>query len=209
MRLRVLPGAVVVAALAVCLSASPAQAATSQGCSGSLASSGPADATVDQVAVPGAAGTAARPFRLLWGEPVTWSGTSDQPVTTGTWQLTVQHPSWLFDLGELLTGHQHGLTGSFTSGAGATQFTNSFTASDTEPVTLPGRYDVAFAVTGSGGVQCTGTLAVEVVDSPFRNPIFWLAFLLTVAGLVMLYFFGVTKLTRPVYVRPEQRESVR
>jgi len=48
-----------------------------------------------------------------------------------------------------------------------------------------------------------------VIDSPFRNPLFWLAFLLTLAGLVMLFVFGVTKLTRPVYIRNGEREGVR
>jgi uncharacterized iron-regulated membrane protein len=52
-------------------------------------------------------------------------------------------------------------------------------------------------------------LAVQVIDSPFRNPLFWLAFLLTVAGLVMLFFFGITKLTRPAYIRSNEREGVR
>ena len=76
-------------------------------------------------------------------------------------------------------------------------------------MTLPGAYDVAFTVTGDGGVLCTGTLVVRVVDSPFRNPLFWLASLLTIAGLVLLFAFGVTKLTRPVYVRNDDREGVR
>ena len=140
---------------------------------------------------------------------MSWTGQTAQPVTTGTWRLTVAHPAWLFALGELVSGHPHGLSGTFTTGQGAQSFTNSFTPSAIEPVTLPGTYDVAFTVTGAGGVLCTGTLSVRVVDSPFRNPLFWLAFLLTVAGLVMLFVFGVTKLTRPVYVRSADREAVR
>jgi hypothetical protein len=209
MKVRALPGLLALAALAVGLAASPAQAATSQGCSGSLASAAAGGVPLGTLTVPGPGGTTASPFRLLWGEAVTWNGQTSEPVTTGTWQLTVQHPSWLFALGELLSGHQHGLTGTFESGGGAATFTNSFTPSSIEPVTLPGRYDVAFAVNGSGGVQCAGTLAVQVIDSPFRNPLFWLAFLLTVAGLVMLFFFGITKLTRPAYIRSNEREGVR
>jgi hypothetical protein len=204
---RAVPGVVVLSALAVVLLASPARAATSQGCSGSISSTSVANVPLDTVAVPGTGGTIPSPFRLLWGDPVTWTGQTPQPVTTGTWQLTVQHPSWLFTLGELVTGHQHGLNGTFDSGQGATTFTNSFTPSSIEPVTLPGKYEVAFAVTGSGGVQCTGTMSVQVIDSPFRNPLFWLAAILTVAGLVMLFFFGITKLTRPVYVRANDREG--
>ncbi len=204
---RVIPCVFVLTALAVGVLASPAAAATSQGCSGSLASTTGSGAPLDSVAVPGTSGTTAHPFRLLWGTPTTWQGQSALPVTTGTWHVAVQNPSWIFALGQLVSGHQHGLSGTFATGGGGTTFTNSFTPSDTEPITLPGKYDVAFSVLGDGGVQCTGTISVAVVDSPFRNPIFWLAALLLLAGLTMLFFFGITKLTRPVYVRDTGREG--
>ena len=209
MRFRALPGLVVLPLVVVGVLATPAHGATGQGCSGTLSSVTAQSAPLGTVTVPGPGGTSKDPFRLLWGEPVTWTGQTAQPLTTGTWRLTVQHPAWLFGLGELLSGHSHGLSGSFDTGQGGQTFTNSFTPSAIEPVTLPGTYDVAFAVAGDGGVLCTGTLSVRVVDSPFRNPLFWLALLLTVAGLVMLFVFGVTKLTRPVYVRSSEREGVR
>jgi hypothetical protein len=207
MKVRVLVGMMGLTALSVGLLAAPAQAATSQGCSGSISSVDSQGAPLDAVAVPSSNGTTARPFRLLWGTPVTWQGQSAVPVTSGTWQLTVQHPSWLFALGELVSGHQGGLNGTFDTGQGGTTFTNTFTPSSIEPVTLPGKYEVGFKVTGSGGVQCAGTMSVLVVDSPFRNPLFWLAALLIVGALVMLFVFGITKLTRPVYVRANDREG--
>ena len=208
MRFRALPGLVVLPLVVMGVLASPAQGATSQGCSGTLSSVTAQGASLGSVALPGPNGTPKDPFRILWGDPVTWTGQTAQPVTTGTWRLTVQHPAWLFGLGELVSGHAHGLSGTFDTGQGGQSFTNSFTPSAIEPVTLPGTYDVAFTVTGDGGILCTGTLSVRVVDSPFRNPLFWLALLLTVGGLVMLFMFGITKLTRPVYVRSTEREGV-
>lgn len=184
--------------------ASPALAATSQGCSGSISSVGGQGAPPDNVIVPGPSGTNASPFRLYWAEPVTWTGQTSQAMTGGTWRLTVQNPSWLFALGELVTGHTDGLNGTFDSGLGGTSFTNSFTPSSIEPFTLPGKYEVGFTVTGTGGVECTGAISVRVMDSPGRNPLWWLALILIIAGLVMLFVFGISKLTKPVHVRTSE-----
>jgi hypothetical protein len=186
--------------------ASPALAATSQGCSGSISSGG--DQGLEKVTVPGPSGTNASPFQLYWGEPVTWTGQTSEAMTSGTWRLTVQNPSWLFALGELVTGHTDGLNGTFDSGQRGTSFTNSFTPSSIEPFTLPGKYEVGFTVTGNGGVECTGAISVRVMDSPGRNPLWWLAFILIIAGLVMLFVFGISKLTRPVRITSE-REGTR
>ena len=152
MRFRALPGLVVLPLVVVGVLASPAQGATSQGCSGTLSSVTAQCAPLGSVALPGPAGTPKDPFRILWGDPVTWTGQTAQPVTTGTWRLTVQHPAWLFGLGELVSGHPHGLSGTFDTVQGGQSFTNSFTPSAIEPVTLPGTYDVAFTVTGDGGI---------------------------------------------------------
>lgn len=185
--------------------ASPALAATSQGCAGSISSVGDQGAPLDKVTVAGPSGTNARPFQLYWGVPVTWTGQTLQAMTSGTWQLTVQNPSWLFALGELVTGHTHGLKGTFDSGQGSTSFAGAFTPSSIEPVTLPGRYEVGFRVAGVGGAVCTGVISVRVMDSPGRNPLWWLAFILIIVGLVMISVFGISKLTRPVLVRPSDR----
>jgi hypothetical protein len=126
-------------------------------------------------------------------------------MTDGTWRLTVQNASLLFALGELVTGHIHGLAGTFNSGQSGTSFSNSFTPSSIEPVTLPGTYQVAFTVTSSGGVKCTGTISVRVMDPPGRNPFWWLALLLIIAGLVLLFVFGISKLTRPVATRTNKK----
>jgi len=185
--------------------ASTAHAATSQGCAGSISSPGSQNPALDKIAVPGPGGTNANPFQLYWSDPVTWAGQTPAAVTDGTWRLTVHNASWLFALGELVTGHIHGLSGTFTSGQGGTTFTNSFTPSSIEPVTLPGKYAVGFAVTGNGGVECTGTLSVRVMDPPGHNPFWWLAFLLLVAGAIMLFVFGISKWTRPSVVRTNDR----
>jgi hypothetical protein len=207
MKMRALVLTVMLTVLLVGPLASPAHAATSQGCAGTLSAAGPSvgAVAVDTVAVPGPGGTNANPFQLYWAEPVTWTAQTDGPMTDGTWRLTVQHSSWLFALGELVTGHIHGLTGSFNTGQGGTSFTNSFTPSAIEPVTLPGKYEVGFAVTGSGGVTCTGTISVRVMDPPGRNPFLWLALLLIIAGLVLLAVYGISKWTRPVSVRTDSQ----
>jgi hypothetical protein len=188
------------------LLASPARAATSQGCSGTISSVAAQGAPLDKLAVPGSGATDASPFRLYWGLPLTWTGQTAQPVTIGTWRVTVQHPSWLFALGEFVLGHTDGVAGTFDSGQGGTSFTNSFAPSSVEAFTLPGKYDVGFNVTGEGGVHCTATMSVRVMDNPFRNPLWWLALILIVAGVVMLLVLGVSKLTRPQYVRTSERD---
>ncbi len=210
MKVRVLA---LVAAVTVLLGgplAAPANAATSQGCAGSISSTGSQNPSVDKVIIPGPGGTNADPFRLYWADPVTWTGQTSAPMTEGTWRLTVHNASWLFALGELVTGHLHGLIGTFNSGQGGTSFANSFTPSSIEPVTLPGRYEVGFTVTSGGGVSCTGTISVRVMDPPGRNPFWWLALILIIVGLVMLLVFGFSKWTRPVSVRTnDQRERMR
>lgn len=202
MRVRVLLLTAMVTALLAGPLAAPAQAATSQGCTGTLYAGG---LSPDTITVPGPGGTNANPFRLYWAEPVSWTAQTDAPMTDGTWRLTVQHASWLFALGELVTGNIHGVTGTFNSGQGGTSFRNSFTPSAIEPVTLPGTYEVAFTVTGGSAVACTGTLSVRVMDPPGHNPFWWLALLLIIAGLVMLVVFGISKLTRPVAVRTDKK----
>jgi hypothetical protein len=209
MKVQALVLVAIVTVLLVVPLASPAHAATSQGCSGSISSVDDQGAALDKVAVPGPGGTNASPFRLYWAEPVTWTGQTSQAVTSGTWQLTVQNPSWLFALGELVTGHIHGLNATFDSGQGESSFTNSFTPSSIEPITLPGKYEVSFTVTGNGGVECAGAISVRVMDSPGRNPLWWLALLLIVAGLVMLFVFGLSKLTRPAHIRTTERDKAK
>lgn len=98
--------------------AGTAHATTSQGCVGSISSAGSQNPSVDNITVPGPGGTNANPFQLYWADPVTWAGQTSVPVTDGTWRLTVHDASWLFALGELVTGHLHGLSGTFTSGRG-------------------------------------------------------------------------------------------
>lgn len=205
MKVRALALAAMVVVLLVGPMASTAHAATSQGCSGSISSAGSQLDTFNKVIVPGPGGTNAHPFQLYWADPVTWTGQTYGAVTDGTWRLTVHDASWLFALGELLTGHIHGLTGSFDSGQGGTSFTNSFTPSSIEPVTLPGRYEVGFTVTDNGAVACTGFISVRVMDPPGHNPFWWLAFLLLIAGLIMLFVFGISKWTRPSVVRTNDR----
>ncbi len=209
MKVRVL---VLVATVTVLLGgplAASAHAATSQGCAGSISSTGSQNPSVDKVTLPGPGGTSANPFRLYWADTVAWTGQTYAPITDGTWRLTVHNASWLFALGELVTGHLHGLTGTF-SGQSGTSFANSFTPSSIEPVTLPGKYEVDFIVTGNGGVICTGTLSVRVMDSPGHNPFWWLALVLIIAGLAVVFVFGISKLTRPVSVRTnDQRERIR
>jgi hypothetical protein len=204
MKVRVLVLTAMLTVLLVGPLAAPAQAATSQGCAGSLTADSAESPSVDTVAVPGPGGTNAHPFQLYWAAPVTWTGQTDAPITDGTWHLAVQNASWLFALGELVTGHVDGLGGTFSS-QGGTSFSNSFTPSSIEPVTLPGKYEVAFTVTGSSGVKCTGTISVRVMDPPGRNPFWWLALLLIIAGLVLLFVFGISKLTRPVATRTNKK----
>src|ERR1035438_8387089 len=93
----------------------PGYAANSVGCSGSATSVSDKGVPLDKVSVPGAGGTQSLPFRIMWNGEVTWQGQTDQAITSGTWRLSVQNASWLFALGELVSGHAHGLFGAFTN----------------------------------------------------------------------------------------------
>ena len=176
----------------------PGYAANSVGCSGSATSVSDKGVPLDKVSVPGAGGTQSLPFRIMWNGEVTWQGQTDQAITSGTWRLSVQNASWLFALGELVSGHAHGLSGAFTNEQSQASWGNSFTPSTNEPVKLPGTYEVGFTVSGNGGAQCSGTLWVKVVDSPGRTPLWWLSLVLIVAALIMFYAFGISKWTRPI-----------
>jgi hypothetical protein len=209
MKVRALVVAAVVAVSIVGPLASPVHAATSQGCSGSITSADDQGATLQKLIVPGPGATPAHPFPLYWGVPLTWTGQTTQPVTNGTWRVTVEHPSWLFAVGEFVVGHSDGLSDTFDSGQGGTSFTNTVTPSSVEPLTLPGAFDVHFTVTGTGGVDCTVQMSVRVLDNPLRNPLWWLALLLIIAGGVMLFMLGFGKLIRPEYVRTGEREGGR
>jgi hypothetical protein len=189
--------------------AAPAAAATSQGCSGSVSTVTAPGTPLESVTLPGPGGTEERPFQLFWAQPVSWKAQTYQAPTSGTWRLAVEDPSWLFALGELVTGHSDGLNGTFDSGPGVTSFSNSFIPSSTEPVTLPGRYTIDVTVAGSQGVRCTAMLSVRVIDRPERNPLFWLALIQLVAGVALLFVYGLSKFTRPALVRPNEREQWR
>src|SRR5664280_1333165 len=96
----------------------PAYAANSVGCSGSASSFNDQGAPLDKVSVPGARGTQSLPFRSMWNGDIAWQGQTDQTITSGTWRVSVQNASWLFALGELVSGHAHGLSGAFTNDQG-------------------------------------------------------------------------------------------
>ena len=101
-----------------------------------------------------------------------------------------------------MTGRLHGLSGTFVTEPGNTTLSGIFVPNTIEPVALPGVYQVGIRVTGEGGASCLGTLAVRVVDTPGRTPMWWLAFILVVAGLAMFFVFGLSKWTKPVRARP-------
>jgi hypothetical protein len=186
------------------LLASPSDAATSAGCSGTITSLTAEGAPLDQLTVPGTGGTDAHPFQIMWGGNVMWQAQTAQQITDGTWRVNVQDPSWLFALGELVTGHPHGLTGSISGQEDNDTWSGTFSPNLIEPLPLPGKFDVGIVVNGNGGAQCIGTLAVRVVDSPGRTPTWWMALILTIAGLVMILVFGVSKWTNPIRVRIDE-----
>ena len=204
MRLRACLLALAVATFLVGPLASPAYAATSAGCAGVLTSYRPDGTPLDKVAIPSSEGTDARPFQLMWAGSTTWQGQLDQTTTDGTWRVSVQDPSWLFAFGELVTGHVHGLSGTFANEPGDSPLSSLFVPNTIEPVALPGTYQVGITVTGNGGANCTGALSVSVVDSPGRTPMWWLAFVLVIAGLAMFFVFGLSKWTKPVRIRTDE-----
>jgi hypothetical protein len=202
MRVRALLLLLTAAAFVVGPLASPADAATSVGCAGTLTSVGPDGTPVDSVAIPSSGPAGARPFQMTWTGSTTWQGQLAQTTTAGTWRVSVEKPSWLFTLGELVTGHLHGMSGTFVTEPGNSPLSGFFVPNTIEPIALPGTFQVGISVTGEGGASCTGTVAVRVIDSPGRTPMWWLALILVIAGLVMFFVLGLSKWTKPVRTRP-------
>jgi hypothetical protein len=204
MRVRAVLLLLTAAAFAVGPLASPAYAATSVGCAGTLTSVNPDNTPLDRVAIPSSGGTDARPFQIMWAGTTTWQGELGQTTAEGIWRVTVEKPSWLFALGELATSHLHGISGTFVTEPGNTTLSGIFVPNTIEPVALPGDYQVGISVAGSGGISCVGTVSVRVLDSPGRTPMWWLAFLLVIAGLAMFFVFGLSKWTKPIRTRPDE-----
>jgi len=94
MKVRALALAAIAAVLLWGPLAAPADAATSQGCVGSIYSSGGSqNPSLNNITVPGPGGTNANPFQLYWADPVAWTGQTYAPMTDGTWRLTVHNAS--------------------------------------------------------------------------------------------------------------------
>jgi hypothetical protein len=178
--------------------ATPADAATSSGCSGSALSFSNRGIPLDKAAAPGTGGTEDRPFQIMWNGSIEWNGQTDQVIKNGSWRVNVQSSFLLFRIGELASGHPNGVSGSIGNESGATTKSGRFVPSSKVPIMFPGTYLVTIVATGEGGAACTGTVWVKVVDSPTGTPLFWAALVLILIAIIMLALIGYTKWIGPL-----------
>ena len=175
--------AVALAVPAVVLSAGPASAATSTGCSGGATSVNRNGEDIGQASAPGQGATESDPLKIDSNGSIAYHGSSDS---------VIQHGSWDVDIYGLNT-----IRGKIKNDSGTTTTSGvqevgkylhfSFGPFDT---VITGKYHVHFTATGEGGAKCTVDAYIYLIDSPLRTPFFYAAVLLLLLAFLLLVFFG-------------------
>lgn len=165
------------------MSAGPASAATSTGCSGGATSTDSNGANLGQASAPGPGATESDPLKIASNGAVSYHGSTDS---------VIQHGKWDIDVYGLNT-----ISGKITNDSGTTT-----TSGDQEVrkylhlafgpfnTIITGKYEVHFTATGESGAKCTVDAYIYIVDSPLRTPFFYAAAILILFAVLLLGFFG-------------------
>jgi hypothetical protein len=183
--------AVVVAGwMATALSGPVAAAAEAEGCTAQAVSFDKSDAVLDTAAAPGEGGTGEDPLDVVWAGPIDWSGTTEEVLQDGTYQVTVTPANG----GVILESIVSSLSSSAISG----EFANDDAKTEREGTSslanysfgvplVAGTQSVEWSMTAAAG-SCTGLGYISITDSPVSTVTWWLALFLIVVGAVGLLF---------------------
>lgn len=183
--------ALVLSAFALVVVASPlpgAAAADASGCSGQATSFDESGVPIDTAAAPGDGGTADDPLDMMWAGTVEWSGSTDEVIQDGEYQVNVEPQRAGAALGRLFSlASGSALSGPVANKDGKTTAEGTVQPSELSwlPTMLTGVYKVTWKVT-SAEASCTGTGYVKVVDDPTRTVTWWVALFLILIGMTGL-----------------------
>jgi len=173
-RLRLVAAAAVAAAM-VALPASAATAAEAQGCSGAAVSKDAAGNVLGAAEAPGRGATQDSPLPVDLNGSIGWKGSTDAPISNGTWSVTA--------MGLPI------LSGTVDNKEGVTSAEGEQSLSSFAPLAwaLKGRMliPVSGQISGTGGT-CTASGFITGTGSALGSPLFWLGVVLTVAGLLLV-----------------------
>ena len=164
-----------------------AAAADASGCQGRAVSFDSSGIPVSDAKAPGAGGTQNDPLVVVGDGRVDWSGSTDSVIKNGSWSVKVSPANAglvgerFFDLfsGSLFSGDIDNESGKrSTSGS---KDVSEFTTTSF----LTGVYKVKWSATGNGAA-CTGTAFIELAESPWKSPMFYIAILMLLIGLGVL-----------------------
>jgi hypothetical protein len=181
---------VVVAVVVACCGFAPVGSsppgATAVGCHGEAGSVAEGGLPLDHVSAPGTGGTLEDPFDLSWTGPISWSGTTDKPVRSGTWDVSIE------PVNGGLVGRAFALTvsslahGTVDNPSAKTQLSGVAKLGDYVPVrAVAGIYTVSWTLSGPDA-SCTGSAVVSIGGNPLTSAGFVLAIILILLGGVAL-----------------------
>ena len=173
--------------------ATPAGAADATGCSGSATSFTDDGTLLDTASAPGARGTQADPFHLDLKGTVAWEGKTVTVVKNGRYRVTVQS----FTVASGKVGNADGKKAwAGTEDVGERLGTIPLLGPLLKNVNPTLTMKVDYAVS-SKRAACNGTVYVKIGDDPTFSPLWFLAVVLLIVALALLFwpgvFFGQTR----------------
>lgn len=182
--------AVAMGGMATAVLAPVAVAAEAEGCTAQAISYDKSDTVLDTAAAPGDGGTRDDPLDVVWAGPIDWSGTTEEVLQDGTYQVTVTPANGGVVLESII--------GSLSSRAISGEFANEDAKTEREGTSslanysfgvplVAGTQSVEWSMTAAAG-SCTGLGYITITDSPVSTVTWWLALFLIVVGAVGLLF---------------------
>lgn len=179
-KIRSLIAAAVLAAGLLVTMAAPVGAAEASGCSGSGVSFADDGGRLDTAAAPGRGGTKEDPFDVVSDGQVKYTYDVDAPVAGGTWKVKINTGLVPISFGGDISDS------SDQSGRGVEYLEEHLQVGGFAPLT--GLLKVDIEATGPSGETCIVSGWLELHDSVFTTPLFYLALVMMLLGIFLLGF---------------------
>ena len=179
---------------------STAHAADATGCQGEATSFDAVGIPMDNAAAPGEGGTREDPLDVLWVGTIEWSGSTDEVLQNGTYNVGVAptRGGILVEaaFGEL-TSRLPGFSGDVKNEDGKKTAEGVVSPAELTGMSkfVTGTYAVDWTVTGEAG-SCTGSGFVKITDNPRGSTAWWVALVLILLGLFGI--IGAVPKAKPV-----------